>query len=250
MLELRVFPDRAALLHAAADEFATVLRTAVAERGRCLVALSGGSTPQGLFKLLARPPYSEGLPWEKLIVLWGDERAVGPESSDANFWMARNLLLDHVSVTEENIYRIPGELLPVEAVSSYTETLAALSREPRSWPRLDFALMGMGKDGHTASLFPGLIPEAEAHSPVIATVGQYEDRHPQRISLTPLVFNDARVVLFLAVGEAKAKTLSAILEGPEMLAELPAQRIQPTAGVLKWFVDAAAAAELKIKVKS
>ena len=250
MPEVQVFSDKAALLRAAADEFATVLRAAVVERGRCLVALSGGSTPQGLFKLLAGPPYSEGLPWEKLIVLWGDERAVGPESPDGNFWLARTLLLEHVSVAEKNIFRIPGELLPEEAVRSYSKTLATLAEAARSWPRLDFALMGMGTDGHTASLFPGPIPEAEAHFPVIATVGQYEDRHPKRISLTPLVFNDARVVLFLAVGAAKAKTLSAVLEGPEMLAELPAQRIQPTAGVLKWFVDAAAAAELKTKAKS
>ena len=250
MPEVQVFSDKAALLSAAADEFATVLRAAVAERGRCLVALSGGSTPQGLFKLLAGPPYVDGLPWEKLIVLWGDERAVGPESPDANFWLARTLLLDHVPVAEENIFRIPGELSSEEAVSSYSETLAALSGGVGSWPRLDFALMGMGTDGHTASLFPGPIPVTESSSPVIETFGRYEDRHPQRISLTPLVFNDARVVLFLAVGAAKAKTLAAVLEGPEMLADLPAQRIQPTAGVLKWFVDAAAAAELEIKAES
>ena len=110
--------------------------------------------------------------------------------------------------------------------------------------------MGMGTDGHTASLFPGPIPASESSSPVIETIGQYQDRHPKRISLTPLVFNDARVVLFLAVGAAKAKTLSAVLEGPENFVELPAQRIQPTAGVLKWFVDAAAAAELEDRAEN
>jgi 6-phosphogluconolactonase len=208
------------------------------------MVLSGGSTPQALFSLLAVSPYQSQLPWPQTHIFWADERLVPPDDPGSNYYHAEQLLLDHVPVPTANIRRIKGELPPETAVLHYTDQLRRFAAHGRSWPRFDLVLLGMGSDGHTASLFPGSLTEEEPHIAVKAVTAHYEDRPSQRITLTPAVFNDARHVLFLITGANKAGTLSAVLHGPRDLTKLPAQRIQPISGTLTWLVDQPAASDL------
>lgn len=245
MASIRVFSDLAALSAAAAREFASQVEAAVAARGEAHVALSGGGTPELLFALLAAPPYREQLSWPALHVWWGDERAVAPDHPQSNYGQARRLLLDHVAITPGHVHRVMGETPLPEAIAAYSATLHSHAAPGAAWPRFDVAVMGMGADGHTASLFPGSISEAEIAQPVIGVSAQYEDRPAMRVSLTPMVFNDARTVIFLVAGGAKAAVLAQVVESAQDEAQLPAQRIQPRDGELVWFVDEAAATALQ-----
>jgi len=242
--EVLVFPDAAALSQAAAQRFVAIARKAVAARGRFTVALSGGSTPQALYRLLSQPPYTETVPWAQTHVFWGDERLVPPDHPGSNYGQAAHILLDRVPIPAAHIHRARGELAPDEAVADYSRQLAHFAAGGRAWPRLDLALMGTGGDGHTASLFPGPIPDTEKQQPVMTVTADYDGRPAQRITLTPLVFNDARHVLFLVTGESKAAALAAVLHGPFQPEQWPAQRIQPANGKLIWMVDEAAAGQL------
>lgn len=240
-MSLAVFADADALAAAAAARFASLAQQAVAARGRFLVALSGGSTPQALFALLARPPFQEELPWQNMHLFWGDERLVPPTDPGSSYGMAQQLLLAHVPVPAAQVYRAKGELLPAAAAADYARQLAAAAENGRLWPRFDLCLMGLGSDGHTASLFPGPLPPDALTHPVIAVTAAYDGRPAQRISLTPPVFNDARHVLFLVAGAAKAAALAAVLAHAGTPEQWPARRIQPHAGTLDWYADAAAA---------
>ncbi len=242
---LCIFDTPQTLATAAAAEFAKLATSAVTERGRFSVALSGGSTPKALFALLAAAPYAHSLPWDKIHFFWGDERLVPPDNPGSNYYHANQILLSDVDVPAANVHRALGEGAPQEAVAAYTAELAAFAAADRRWPRFDLALMGLGSDGHTAALFPGPIPPEETSQPVISVSAEYEDRPAHRLSLTPLVFNDARHVLFLATGGGKAKAVSAVLQGSPAPEQWPAQRIQPSDGQTKWFLDPAAAALLK-----
>lgn len=238
---VRVVPGKEALAEEAARLFAVAAQTAVAEHGRFRVALSGGSTPQALFSLLAQAPYAEGIPWQRVDIFWGDERLVPPDDPGSNYYHARRLLLDHVPVVAANIHRIRGERAPQAAVADYEEQLQAQAGPGRAWPRFDLALLGLGADGHTASLFPGS-PATEA--PVITVTADYEDRPAARLSLTPPVFNDARHILFLVSGADKAAALAATLQGPYDPQQYPAQRIGTAETQPLWLVDEAAAGHL------
>ena len=241
---IQVFPDQTSLSQAAANLFVSLANEAVARNGRFLTALSGGGTPQALFQQLSQPPYNSQVPWKKNHFFWGDERLVPPDDPGSNYGQARQILLDHVPVPAANIHRVKGELDSVSAVGDYKNQLQQLSAPSQRWPRFDLALMGMGGDGHTASLFPGPISPVELKEPVFGVTALYEDRPAHRLTLTPLVFNNARLVLFLVTGAKKAAALQAVLYGPKDLEKLPAQRIQPTNGELIWFVDETAAAQL------
>lgn len=239
--DLSIFQDGAALALAAADLFAAAAQTAVTARGRFLVAMSGGSTPQALFALLAQSPYATAVPWAQTEVYWGDERLVPPDNSGSNYYHARRLLLDHVPIPAEQVHRVRGELPAATAVATYRAVLKQAAAPGRAWPRLDLALLGLGADGHTASLFPG---SADASDPVIAVSADYQGRPAARVSLTPLVFNDARRLLFLVAGADKAPALAAVVQGPNDPRRLPAQRLANPPGDLIWLVDEAAAADL------
>jgi 6-phosphogluconolactonase len=237
MPDIRIFANLAQLSAAAADLFAQLVRQSTGQR--FLVALSGGSTPRALFQLLAQPPYAGMLPWTKIHFFWGDERLVPPDDPGSSYAEARRLLFDHVPVPAANIHRIKGELPAEKARLDYVNKLRQFG--PQGWPVFDLAIMGMGFDGHTASLFPGPIDPTTPTEPVINVTANYEERPAARISLTPLVFNDARHVLFLVTGENKAEAVTAVLHGPTDFAQWPAQRIQPHAGQLTWFLDQSAA---------
>ncbi|MCB8944970.1 MAG: 6-phosphogluconolactonase [Ardenticatenaceae bacterium] len=229
------------LSQAAARQFVASAQTAIQANGRFLVALSGGSTPRHLYSLLSRTPYAHDIPWANTHILWGDERLVPPDDVGSSYKQAHDLLLQDVPIPPQQIHRVKGELGAATAVADYIQQLQELAEPGRSWPHLDLALMGLGRDGHTASLFPGPLNTEETVQPVITTTAHYEDRPAQRLSLTPLVFNDAQVVLFLVAGANKAQALTAVLHHHDTPEQWPAQRIQPHSGHLLWYIDQAAA---------
>lgn len=243
-LTIKTFSDKDNLSKAAADLFAACAEKAIVANGRFLITLSGGGTPQGLFNLLGQPPLASSLPWAQTHVFWGDERLVPPDAAGSNYRQAWDAFLQHVPIPAANIHRAKGELPPDEAAADYARQLATVAQNAHSYPTFDLCIMGMGGDGHTASLFPGAIPAAETADPVMAVTAVYQDRPANRITLTPMVFNDAHHVVFLATGESKAEALTAVIQGPSAPEKWPAQRIRPRNGELTWLVDEKAASLL------
>lgn len=242
---IEIFTDKLSLSYAAADMFRTLANTAVSNHGRFLVGLSGGSTPGLMFKLLAQSPYLESIPWQNVIVFWSDERLVSPDSYNSNYRQAEDLLLRHVPIPLTQIIRVKGELDSDMVVAEYIHQLKTFAPAGEEWPRFDLVLLGMGSDGHTASLFPGEISAEETTEPVIAVTANYESRPAHRVTLTPMVINQAHHILFLATGSSKAAALTAVLQDPYQPEKWPAQRIHPEDGRIYWFVDEAAAANIK-----
>jgi len=239
---IHIFKDRESLSHAAADKFVEIAARSIEKRGCFLVALSGGGTPAGLYRLLANEPYQEQVDWGKTFVFWGDERCVPPDNAGSNYRQAMDILLSHVPIPSKNILRIKGELRPSEAVQDYVHTLKEFANPPFHWPRFNLILLGMGEDGHTASLFPD--SDVEPTLPVIVASAHYQDRPTLRVSLTPPVINDAGHIMFLVTGKEKASIFSQVTGELKTPRKLPAQRIHPTDGELTWLVDEAAATEL------
>ncbi len=238
---LRIVTDRAQLILEAAKVFVNAAANAVDSRGRFLVALPGGSTPQALFSLLAGPAYQEQIAWPAMHVYWGDERLVPASDPGSNYYHAHRLLFDHVPVPKAQIHRIRGELSAAEAVEDYKSRLAAMASGNRLWPRFDLALMGLGADGHTASLFPGSAAISERTKPVLYVTAFYEDRPAERVTLTTPVFNDAHAVLFLVTGSDKSAAVAAVLHGSYNPQKWPAQGIKPASGNVTWVMDQDAA---------
>ena len=225
------------LNNAAASQISRNLIKASRIRGKANFALSGGSTPTGVYKALTQKQYQTSVPWNAVHFFWGDERCVPPEDPESNYRQAYDSLLKDIPADPAKIHRIKGELSPEEAASDYTKVLLGFSQGNHSWPIFDIAVMGMGEDGHTASLFPGMFDPREDINPVIPVYAAYQDRQASRVTLTPLVFNTSRNVIFLVVGEAKAEMLRKALSDQKDLKNIPAQRIQPSAGKLLWHVD-------------
>jgi 6-phosphogluconolactonase len=242
MAELKVFDDLSALMSAAADEIATAAGQAVSERGRFSWALSGGSTPRDLYHLLAGDGYRDRLPWSAIHFFWGDERHVPPDHPDSNFRMAREAMLDAVPVPPGNIHRIPAEEPDASrAAVEYESTLRSFfGLGEGEWPRFDLILLGLGKDGHTASLFPGGDAVNERRRWVLAP--WVEAQKTFRVTLTPPVLNHARRAMFLVSGGDKAEALHAVLKGARDPERYPAQIVE---GNVSWWVDRAAARLLK-----
>lgn len=239
--EVRIFKDIEEVSVAAANLFVEQSAQSIQERDRFLVALSGGNTPARLFHLLATD-FRDSVHWGKVHVFWGDERCVPPGDPGSSFGQAQDALLSHVSIPDSNIHRIEGELGPVEASKEYSHTLKEFATEPLGWPRFDLVYLGMGEDGHTASLFPG--SPVDVAAPTMPVTAHYQDRPANRVTLTPVVFNDARMIVFMATGEKKASALAEVLSDRYNPALYPAQRIKPQDGRLIWLVDQAAASTL------
>lgn len=244
--EVKVWPGAPQLWRAAADEFTRAAREAVAARGRFSVALAGGTTPRGAYALLAeddaRRP-AQRLPWDQVHLFFGDERHVPPDHQDSNYRMVREALLSRIAIPESNIHRIEGELEAQEAADAYQELLRGFfALGPGEMPRFDLILLGMGLDGHTASLFPG--SEALAERTRLVAANWVERFRGFRLTLTYPVLNHAAEVLFLVTGADKAEMLRDVLEGDPSGATYPAQRVRPRAGRLLWYADQAAAARL------
>jgi 6-phosphogluconolactonase len=239
--EIRVFQTIEQLSRNAAEIFIEQASRSVEERGSFLVALNGGSTPARLFHLLGTR-FSDKIDWSKTHIFWGDERSVPADDPENSYGQARNLFLQQVPIPELNIHPINGRLEPAESAEEYARLLKQFASAPLDYPRFDLVYLGMGEDGHTASLFPG--SSLDVTESVIPVVAQYQDRPAKRVSLTPVVFNHARMVAFMAIGEKKAKTLAEVL-GDRYNPELyPAQRIEPRDGKLIWLIDEDAASKL------
>jgi 6-phosphogluconolactonase len=236
-LSVHVYGSLEELSAAAAREFAAKAGEAIEERGRSVVVLAGGSTPKAMYGVLARD-YADRIDWSRVHVFFSDERTVPPDHEDSNYKMAREVLLDHVPVGSVN--RIRGELPPDEAAKAYEEELRTFFRT-EDVPRLDLILLGVGRDGHTASLFPET-SALEVHDRwVIANPVLKLDTI--RITLTVPVINAARAVVFLVAGEDKAEAVKEILEGDADPRAYPATLIQPPGGP-QWLLDQSAASLL------
>lgn len=237
MSEVRRYSDANHLAHAAAELFVTLSKPAVAEQGRFTVALSGGSTPKALYQLLAREPYANQIEWPHVHIFWGDERCVPADHPDSNYRMARETFLQSVPLLPENIHPIHGDIDPAQASAEYEQQLRIFFGN--GLPVFDLILLGMGDDGHTASLFPGT---AAIHEQNRWVIGHYVEKlETWRLTLTPPVINAAVQVTFLVVGKSKAERLRDVLKGPYQPDVLPSQIVKPTEGRLVWLVDEEAA---------
>jgi 6-phosphogluconolactonase len=241
--EIVITPDAATLAHHAAARTVNLAREAAGTRGRFSLVLSGGSTPGALYHLLAKEPYRDQLPWQQIHLFWGDERCVPPDDPASNYRLAEESLMAYVPIPPENIHRIQGELEAAAAARSYEKGLQEYFCGPRT--RFDLVLLGLGDDGHTASLFLGADALREAERLAVAVEAHYQDRPAQRVTLTLPAMNSARQVFFLVAGSAKAGIVQAVLEGPDK--GLPAQQVRPTTGYLIWLLDAVAASQLRNK---
>lgn len=244
---VEVFPDAAALMRGAALRFVSAASSSIARSGRCVVALSGGSTPAALYDLLASE-FRSGVDWSRVQLCFGDERCVPPNHADSNYRMARERLLERVQVPAGNVHRIEGELEPQAAAAKYEALLRKLFDTPAGPPavesgkRFDLVLLGLGEDGHTASLFPGTKAVEEAERWVVPVF--VKRLNAWRVTLTTPVFDAAAEVCFLVSGAGKSGTLRRVLKDPVAPQRLPAQVIAPHHGTLRWLVDSAAAIEL------
>jgi len=244
--EVRILPDAAAITRRAAELLVQTAREALAQSDAFSVALSGGSTPKALYSLLAGDPaLRQQFPWEKTHFFFGDERHVPPDHADSNFRMANEALFSKALVKPSRITRIKGEYEDTEnAALEYEQALRGyFIIEKGEFPRFDLVLLGMGDEGHTASLFPGTKAlHAPADRIVVRNwVGKF---YTERITLTAPAINHANQVIFLVTRADKAPALKAVLEGPYEPEQLPAQLIQPVHGKLLWLVDQAAGALL------
>jgi 6-phosphogluconolactonase len=211
---------------------------AISATGRFTLALSGGATPEAAYRRLATDDLAHLVDWRLVHVLWGDERCVPPDDPRSNYRMAKEALLDHVPIPPQQIHRIRGEDDPGKAAADYERELRALLKGS-----LDLVLLGLGEDGHTASLFPGRAAVHETERWVTAVLAP--DKELWRVTLTPGILNRARSVTFVVSGDNKAERLQQVLEGPFTPDLLPAQAIRPHEGVLTWMVDQAAGARLR-----
>lgn len=245
MKNIQIFDTKEALFQAAASIVVQTGTEAIQLRGRFSITLSGGSTPLPLYQKLTGDKWSGSLDWDKTHFFWGDERAVNPDHPDSNYRGAFQSLLSLLRIPPQNIHRIKGEYQPDRAAAEYEKNLLTwFGNDP---PRFDLILLGMGDDGHTASLFPGttLVKNAgdSQHQWVDSVFVPQLDSW--RISMTPRLINTAALVVFLVLGRNKAGALREVLQGSQQPEVYPSQLIQPKNGQLVWLVDREAAAELE-----
>jgi len=222
------------LARGAADAVAALIIAAAQKQARFTLALSGGSTPQKLYQCLARD-WRDKIPWERVHFFWGDERFVPPDHPDSNYRMVRESLLQKIPVPSANIHPVPAQCETAREAAAEYERELRFFFGPGDFPAFDVSLMGLGEDGHTASLFPGSPALNEKSRWAVDAKPGMDPRH-DRVTLTVPVFSRARRTLFLVAGAGKARVLKQVLQGP--LNRHPAQLIQPAPGTLEWWVDA------------
>jgi len=258
--DVRILTNLDAIARRVAQEFVQAATAAVSEKGSFSVALSGGSTPKALYSLLANETALRAqLPWDKMYFYFGDERSVGPDDADSNFRMANETMLSKVPIKPEQVFRIRGEYKESEkAAQEYDEALRSPFEIGKGkiavgkigegqFPRFDLVLLGMGNEGHTASLFPGT--KALHETKRIAVRNWVGKLYTNRITLTAPAINNAARVIFMVTGADKALALKGVLEGPYEPEQLPAQMIQPSNGQLLWLVDTIAGGMLSIGIR-
>ncbi|MGH7855517.1 MAG: 6-phosphogluconolactonase [Candidatus Binatia bacterium] len=231
----------------AAAQFIALASAAIARSGRFAVALSGGSTPKALYSSLASPEFRERVDWPRVHLFWGDERCVAPDHPDSNFRMVRENLLAKIQLPSANIHRIVGEKEPRQAVIAYEAELKVFfGASGGALPCFDLIFLGLGDDGHTASLFPGSAALAETEHLVAAVY--VEKLRSHRLTLTLPVINAAVQATFLVSGESKAKIVREILVPYSVACNYPAAKVRPSNGRLTWVIDADAAKELPLGI--
>jgi 6-phosphogluconolactonase len=241
--EIIICQDIDELNRKAAEQFIGLSNQAIQRSGQFAVALSGGSTPRTIYSLLASADYKERIDWSRVHLFWGDERCVPQDHPESNFRMARESLLSKVQVPSENIHRMMGEIEPQQAATEYEEHLRQFFHLPHDGvPRFDLIFLGLGEDGHTASLFPGS-PALDEQNRLVATV--YVERlKAYRLTLTLPVINAAAQVSFLITGENKSSIVKALVGAEGNLSKYPAGRVRPVNGELTWFITQDAARAL------
>jgi len=243
--DIVVCADRDALNLEAANRFVELAEAAIAERGRFMIALSGGSTPKALFELLASDVWKDRVDWGRVHLFWGDERGVPKDHPESNFGMTHRALIAHVDIPEENVHRVKTESgTPDEVAAAYADELrAAFGLEAGGVPRFDLIHLGLGDDGHTASMFPGTTAMHEQVKLVVAVWVEKFQQH--RITTTPVLINNAAEVQFLVAGSSKVDVLPQVISGAYEPDRLPSQTVRPSSGELRWLVDRDAAAKLE-----
>lgn len=231
-IRVRRFADPSAVAAAAAEFVAETVRTVIGDKGRCRLALAGGNTPRSTYENLAEPELARTIDWSSVDVFFGDERMVPPDDSASNYRMAREALLDRVGVPAKNVHRMRGEMGAVEAAEAYVVELGTAP--------LDLVILGMGDDGHVASLFPGTRALENPENPVVPNESPLPPH--SRVTLTMPVINRSERALLIVTGAGKAARLKDIFgELRSGRPVLPAARVRPASGTADWFVDAAAA---------
>lgn len=236
--KIHIFKDADELANVLAADFQSSINQAAKISRQFNVALSGGSTPALLFQKLASTPYRDNISWQNIHFFWGDERCVPPEHPDSNFGMTKKNLLDYISIPNANIHRIVGENDPAAEAMRYAQEIKnVLGQQNRAFPQFDWILLGMGTDGHTASIFPGsnVLDEQEN----ICAIATHPESGQQRITLTLPVINNAKRVSFLVTGENKASVVAKVLTEDESLLS---SFVRPVNGILEWYLDRSAVA--------
>lgn len=238
-----LFEDGSQLAAQLAVDFKNAVDEKASAGESITVALSGGHTPKAFFEILAEPPYREGITWENVIFFWGDERCVPPDNDESNYKMTNLALLSHIDIPEKNIHRVFGEDPPTNEALRYAKVIEAnVAAGANGFPRFDWIFLGMGDDGHTASLFPGAANLQEKEK--ICVVAEHPQTSQKRVSITLPVINNAKRVSFLVAGEAKEPVFKDILHKGNEPLPYPASMVAPENGVLEWYLDKAAAPEL------
>jgi 6-phosphogluconolactonase len=240
-LPIEIFPETDDLLHTAADRISSILEARLREEAFATLVLAGGKTPAPAYELLSMPPHRERIDWSRIHFFWGDERCVAPNHPESNYGMAWKALISKIPAAPDHIHRIMGEMEDPEKAAVLYESEIRRVLPGAGTPRFDLVLLGMGEDGHTASLFPGTTWDEErlvvaSHMPATGV---------HRVTLTPRILNEAREVIFMAAGQMKSAALAAVLTDPA--SNLPAARICPTHGRLTWMINCAAASRLPQK---
>jgi 6-phosphogluconolactonase len=235
--EIEIFPNAAALNEAAASLIVRIATEILQTRDKFSIALAGGSTPESLYELLASDEFKNKIDWSKTLVFFGDERCVAPGDAESNYRMANAALLSRVSILPENVFRLRGEIEPEKAAAEYE---AIIKKNLSDGAPLDLILLGMGDDGHTASLFPQSAALRETEKLVAANF--VEKLNANRLTLTFRAINSAKNVLFLVTGAKKAKTVKKVLAAEAI--DLPAALIKPKNGNCFWFLDEEAAGQI------
>ncbi|MBI9045586.1 MAG: 6-phosphogluconolactonase [Anaerolineaceae bacterium] len=239
---LKIFKSKNQLYSEAQKFLIKSAKQAVKEKGRFFLVLSGGGTPIPLYDLLTTSEASRKISWKNVHLFWGDERCVPPDHEESNYGQAKKHLLDKISIPINQIHRIMGELAPEEAANQYNKEIALLAGEKKKWPSFDLVILGLGTDGHVASVFPR--SEMDVSTASFAIEGDYQGRPAKRVSLSIAAISQAKKILFLVSGLEKADALARTMEGEINMENWPVHRLVSSNADMVWFVDQTAAAKL------
>ena len=239
IMSIFIFETKEELVESAAEQVAADLQNAINARGEAHLVLSGGGTPRPVYERLAEAE----LDWSAIHIWFADERMVPADDDGSNFKLALDSLLSKVDLLPKHIHRMKGEISGKNSAAEYSIELREVSPSWGLWPRFDVCILGMGGDGHTASLFPGQMSDDEFNQPAIAVTADYDGRPAERVTLTPIVINASRNIIFLVTGAGKANALADRFGDFEPNSK-PTQRILPIDGIADWYVDSAAGANL------